>query len=403
MPATEAVFSGYVRPDGAVGTRNVLLVLPVGQCANELAATAAQGIPTAYPFLHTQPCAHLGEDNEAAQRCLIGIGRNPNAAAVLLVGVGCEALDAERIADAIAETGKPLHSVSLSSAGGFDAAVAEGRRWLLAESDRISRLQRQSVPLSSLSFAVKCGGSDTTSALAGNPAIGRAVDGFIDLGASVLFSETTELIGAEHLLAERAATSDVRRTLLAAVHATEQRIRKTGVDPRGIQPTPGNIRGGLTTLEEKSLGGVLKTGTRPLRAAFSWGDRAEAPGLAFMDCPANVPQLLIGWAAAEACLLVFSVGGGLPARIPSLIGTNVGGLPLLPILKVLSNPREVGARAYFDIYAGTILEQRESLHQVADRISEAVVATASGQPTIYENHAWPGHQIWELLIHGPTV
>jgi len=380
-----------------------VLVLPVGQCANELAARVAAGIPAAYPFLHTQPCAHLGEDNTAAQHCLIGLGRNPNAAAVLLVGVGCEALDADDIMDDMAATGKPVHCVTLESAGDFERAVTEGRRWLRAQSEAVARLHREPVSLSSLTVAVKCGGSDTTSALAGNPAIGRAVDDFIDRGASVVFSETTELIGAEHLLADRAATDTVRRTLLEAVHRAEERIRTTGVDPRGIQPTPGNIRGGLTTLEEKSLGGVLKTGTRPLQSAFAWGSRADVPGLAFMDCPANVPQLLIGWAAAGATLLVFSVGGGVPARIPSLIGTNVGGLPLLPIVKVLSNPRETDARRFFDIYAGTILEQSESLDHVAGRITAAVLETASGTETLYEQHPWPGHQIWELLTHGPTV
>ena len=400
---TEPAVRAFRRPNGEVGIRNVLLVLPVGQCANELALRCATGIPSAFPLLTTQPCAHLGEDNEAAKRCLVGWGQNPNAAAVLVLGIGCDAISADAVAEAIGETGKPVTCLTLESSGHWDNVVGKGRCWLIDQANAAEAMQREPVDIASLTLAIKCGGSDATSALAGNPAIGHVVDRWVDAGGTVVFSETTELIGAEHLLMARAATERVRGRIQEAVEATIARIEATGVDPRGTQPTPGNIRGGLTTLEEKSLGGVRKTGTKPIESVFAWGGRPTGPGLHLMDCPANVPQLLLGWAAAGAHCLLFSVGGGLPARIPSLIGTNVGPLPLLPIVKILSNPREIDARAYFDRYAGGILEGTETMETVADRIWVAAMATASGEPTWLERYPMPGIQTWELLVRGPTV
>lgn len=396
-------FQAFRRPDQQVGIRNILLVLPVGQCANELALHCASGIPGAFPLLHTQPCAHLGEDNEAAQRCLVGLGRNPNAAAVLLVGIGCDALSAQEIAEGIGPTGKPAQYLTLKSSGDWESVVRQGRAWLKRQERVAVKQARQTCEASDLVLAVKCGGSDATSALAGNPAIGQVVDRLIDAGGTAVFSETTELIGAEHLLAARAATPIVRAEIQRAVSRTEQAILATGIDPRGTQPTPGNIAGGLTTLEEKSLGGVLKTGSRPISGVFPWGAGPAGKGLHLMDCPANVPQLLLGWAAAGVQLLVFSVGGGLPARIPSLIGTNAGGLPLVPIIKVLSNPRDRDASAYFDIDAGPVLEGRESPGDVALALWNRVLATASGRHTYFEDYPAPAVQIWEMLVRGPTV
>ena len=180
-------------------------------------------------------------------------------------------------------------------------------------------------------------------------------------------------------------------------------ILATGIDPRGTQPTPGNLRGGLSTLEEKSLGGVLKTGTRPLQGVLDWGGEPEGVGLWFMDCPANVPQLLLGWAAAGAQLLVFSVGGGLPARIPSLIGCGISPLPILPVIKLLSNPKDRAYAHYFDVNAGSILEGVESVGGVARSIEDAVLRAASGERTRLETYRSVGTQVWELYVEGPTV
>ena len=396
-------FQGFLRSDGKAGIRNVLLVLPAGQCANELAVSCAADIPTAFPLLHTQPCAHLGEDNTAAERCLVGLGRNANAAAVLVVGIGCDSLSAEEIASQIALTGKPVQCLTVEKCGGWDEAITQGKAWLSEQSSWIQQCSRAVVDDALLTLGVKCGGSDATSALAGNPAIGHVTDRLIDRGGTVVFSETTELIGAEHLLMRRAATDQTRHHIQQAINETEQRIRSTGVDPRGTQPTPGNIRGGLTTLEEKSLGGVLKTGTRPVMSVLGWGEAPPSPGLHMMDCPANVPQLVLGWAAAGAQLLIFSVGGGLPARIPSLIASNLGAFPLMPIIKILSNPHDIDMQDHFDIYCGTVLEGQETLEMAGSRIWEKTISTASGNPAFLETYPAPAMHMWEMLVRGPTV
>ena len=396
-------FQGFLRPDGQAGIRNILLALPVGQCANELALKCAHEVPTVFPFLHTQPCAHLGEDNVAAERCLVGLGCNANAAAVLVLGIGCDSLSAEKIASQIAVTGKPVHCLTVESCGSWNETITQGRAWLTRQSELIQHSPRTEIDLSSLVLGVKCGGSDATSALAGNPSIGKVVDRLIDQDGTVVFSETTELIGAEHLLMRRAASEQTCLQIQQAIHATETRIRATGVDPRGTQPTPGNIRGGLTTLEEKSLGGVLKTGSKEIASVFSWGQAPQQQGLHMMDCPANVPQLILGWAAAGAQLLIFSVGGGLPARIPSLIASNVGGFPLMPIIKVLSNPHDIDVQDHFDIYCGSVLEGRETIDAASLRIWDKMMSTASGSLTFLDKYDAPAHQTWEMLVRGPTI
>ncbi len=396
-------FQGYVRKNGQIGIRNLLLVLPVSQCSNELALRCVSEIKDAFALLTTQPCAHLGEDNIAAMHCLVGLGCNPNAAAVLVLGIGCDALSADVIAKQIAQTGKPVRCITVEEAGDWDTAIQLGRSWLTDQAKIVHKQLRAPADMRSLVLGVKCGGSDTTSALAGNPAIGLVVDRLVEAEGTVIFSETTELIGAEHLLSARATSDDVARGILGAVGRTERRIEATGVDPRGIQPTPGNIAGGLSTLEEKSLGGVRKTGCKPISSVFAWGDHPQSPGLHLMDCPANVPQLILGWAAAGAQLLLFSVGGGLPARIPSLIGTNVGGFPLMPVIKVLSNPQEEKAMPFFDVSAGAILEGRSTLEQASLEIERTIHSTASGAKTYLESYESPAAQIWELLVRGPTI
>lgn len=234
--------TGFRRADGRVGVRNLLLVLPVGQCANELAVRCASEIPEAFPLLHTQPCAHLGEDNLAAGRCLVGLGRNPNVAAVLVLGIGCDALSASEIAEDIAASGKPVGCFTVEFCGRWESAVERGRAWLREQSASLGREGRFEMAASDVVLAVKCGGSDATSALAGNPASGKAVDHLIDKGGTAIFSETTELIGAEHLLMRRAATPETREEIGRVVGETERRIRATGC-LRGSPPSLGRTRG----------------------------------------------------------------------------------------------------------------------------------------------------------------
>jgi len=209
--------------------------------------------------------------------------------------------------------------------------------------------------------AMKCGGSDTTSGLACNPVAGWAADAIIAHGGSAVFSETAELIGAKHVMAKWAADGGVARRIYEVVSRMEKRISDAGVVIRGSEPTPGNIQGALTTLEEKSFGAIAKGGTTPLRGVLEWGERLNGKGLFFMDGSANTVQMSLGLASAGAQLMTFGFGGGLPARFHSVPACSLGALPILPVIKILNSPKDAREKEYFGIYAGTIIEGQESI------------------------------------------
>ena len=210
-------FLGYERPDGSVGVRNHVAVIPAGRCANEMAATIADAVKGAVPVLHTYPCARLKEDNERALRTLVGIGSNPNVAAVIVVGIGCENPPPPKIAEEIAKTKKPVEVLTIMGSNGFQDVLDRG--WATARSmtAQASQMQRKPFPMSHLTLGVKCGGSCAISGIAGNPVTGRVFDRLIAEGGTAIFTETTEAIGATHLLAKRAVNKEVASRLEAAV------------------------------------------------------------------------------------------------------------------------------------------------------------------------------------------
>jgi altronate dehydratase large subunit len=374
-------FLGYRRPDGSVGVRNLVALIPAGRCANEMACRIADEAGTGvHPVLHNQPCVHVGPDNEAARRVLTGIGCNPNVAAVVVLGIGCDSISAIDMAADIAKSGKPVEALTIEHEGSYDTVVTKGTRFAKQMRADASLLQRQPFGLDEIRLAVKCGGSDTTSALGCNPVAGWAVDRIVDAQGTVVFSETAELIGAEHIVARRGATPEIGRKLLAAVSRMDKRIFEAGVDILGSEPTPGNIKGGLTSIEEKSLGAIAKSGTRPLTDVLEWGQRLPGKGLYFMDSSANTPQVALGVAAAGAQMLTFGYGGGLPSRFHGMPASSLGNLPLLPVIKIVSSPHVKSELDYFDIYAGTIIEGLESIEEVGRRLLEEIVAVASGKP-----------------------
>lgn len=396
-------FLGYRRPDGSVGTRNYIALIPAGRCANELAMRIADEVGgNVVPILHNQPCIHLKPDNLMAQRVLIGLGRNPNVAAAIVLGIGCEGIPAQDVAEGIAASNKPLDLITIDREGNYDRALTKGLDTARQMLGQVSVLQREPFDLSHLILAVKCGGSDTTSALGCNPVAGWAVDAIVKDGGSAVFSETAELIGAEHIVADRAADEKTRKHLLEVVSRMDQRIKDSGIDIRGSEPTPGNIQGGLSTLEEKSLGAIAKSGTTPLRGVIEWGEKLPGKGLFFMDGSANTPQMTLGLASAGAQVMTFGMGGGLPARFRGVPASASGVLPILPMLKILSHPREAAERDYFDIYAGTIIEGKDSVSVVGQRLLEEIVAVASGKPTRLEMR--PRYrEVLEMYTTGPVL
>jgi altronate dehydratase large subunit len=376
-------FFGYERPDGSVGVRNHVAVMSAGRCANEMAATIADAVEGAVPIIHTQPCVHLADDNEKALRVLSGMGSNPNVAAVLIIGVGCENPSPAKIAEGIIPSRKPVEVLTVMESDGYQSLMDQGlaiTRRMVAEA---SQMQRRRFPLSYLTVGVKCGGSGAISGIAGNSATGMAFDRLVAEGGTAIFSETTEVIGADHLIARRAVNEEVARKFRSMVERQEAMIEATGEDIRGSQPTRGNISEGLTTIEDKSLGAIAKTGTSPLQGALEHGERPTGKGLYFMDGSAMTSELISGETAAGALIHIYNVGGGVSSSFRCPAGW-MGQIPIIPQIAVVSRqskPRDHREKDFFDIYADTIVEGTESVDEVADRLFNEIVAVASGKLT----------------------
>ena len=229
-----------------------------------------------------------------------------------------------------------------------------------------------------LIFGVKCGGSDATSGVASNAAVGEAVDRIIEAGGTAIFSETTEILGAEHILARRAVSEEVAKKIYKAVHDNEKMAMAAGVDLLGVNPVPDNIRGGISTIEEKSLGAILKAGSSPIQDVLGYGERPRHPGLYFMDSPSAATEVLTGLSAAGAQMILFSTGTGNPV-----------GNPISPVLKITSNPRTVARmKEHIDVDVSEILTGNMSMREAGDRILQAIISVSNGHLTKADDR-WP--------------
>ena len=392
MKDSSMTFSGYHRPDGRVGVRNLVGILSTVTCANQAAEEIARHVPGSAVFTHQQGCGLLQNDLELVERTLVNLGRNPNLGAVLVVSLGCEGVDAKKIADEIAASGKHVELVVIQQGGGYFAAVAEAGLKAQQLALEISHIRRQPAEVGKLRIGIKCGASDPTSGLASNPAVGKAVDALIAAGGSVVFGETTELIGAEHLLAERCADAEVARKLFTMVQRLEARVKSAGSDMRGGNPSSGNIAAGLTTIEEKSLGAVVKAGTAPIQDVFEYGMLPPAgKGLFFVDSPGREPEILAALAAAGCQIILFSTGIGAPQ-----------GFPFVPVLKVSGNRHTVVRLADFiDIDVSQVLLEGETLEQAGIRVLDQALDVASGEKTKAETIGYVGSTA--LYQTGPIV
>jgi altronate dehydratase large subunit len=366
-----ATFLGYPRGNGAVGVRNDVAVISIMDNCNPVTraiAAAVQGtIPVTTLFVRGQ----YGHDLEVTLETLAGMGRNPNVAGVVLVGL--EPHTTEEVARRIRPSGKPVESVTLQPGGTIDA-IAQGTRLALRLAVGASGLRRRECPVSALTIGVECGGSDTTSGLTCNPVIGRLSDRLIDDGGTVIISETSEFFGAEHLFAARAEDPSVGEAFREMVLRLEREALSRGQDIRGTNPTADNIRGGLTTIEEKALGAMAKSGTRPLRGVLGYGEAPPRPGLHFMDAPAPAVENLTAFAAAGCQLIFFGTGVGNP------IGNMV-----TPTVKVSGNVNTLRTMPEnIDFDASGILEAGRRVADLGDALFEYAIEVASGTRTSSE-------------------
>ena len=372
-------FMGYPRPDGSAGARNYIAIIPAVQCANEMADHIATDIGgNVVALTHNAACVNIPSDKEMVHRTLVGLGVNPNVAGVVVVGIGCDGPPAGPIAEEIAASGKPVELFTIESEQTYENVIARGVRAAQQMQADASTIKREGFPLSYLTYASKCTGSTPASIMACNPAVGWAADALVAAGGTFIFSETTEIIGAEHLLARRAVNQEVADRIVEMGRRLEERILATGEDIRGSQPNPGNIRGGMTTLEEKSLGAISKSGKSPIDGVLEWGERPKGKGMYFMDGAANTPQIFLGFAAGGAQVMSLNYGAGLPTRFHNYT-CAVGGMATVPCMKLFSSPQDKSQQEYFDVYAGTVIEGTETIPEVGQRVLEELVAIASGK------------------------
>jgi len=324
-------------------------------------------------------------------RTLIHLGQNPNLGAVLLVSLGCEGVSPDRIAQGIAQSGKPVEMVRLQQEGGYFGALSEAGLKAQKMAQALTALSREGVGVEELVLGLKCGASDPTSGLAANPAVGVAVDRLVDAGGTVIFGETTEVVGAEHILAQRAKNEDVARRLLALVDRLEKRVKDSGSDIRGGNPSAGNIAGGITTLEEKSLGSIVKSGSSLIQDVYEYGERRQSRGLFFVDSPGREPEILTGLAAAGAQIIAFATGLGAPQ-----------GFPFVPVLKICANWKTVKRLPDFiDIDVSQVISGEKSLEEAGEWIFSEALRVASGKSTKAETIGYSGST--NIYTTGPIV
>jgi altronate dehydratase large subunit len=332
------------------------------------------------------------EDFALLERTLINLGRNPNVGAVLVVSLGCEGTNSDRVAEEIAGSGKPVELVRIQQEGGYFSALKKAGLKAQILSRTISGIEREKVPISELRLGVKCGASDPTSGLASNPAAGKALDRLIQAGGSAVFGETTEVVGAEHILTGRCASKEVAGKLLRTVESLEERVRQSGGDIRGGNPSAGNIAGGLTTLEEKSLGAIVKAGSTEIQDVLPYGAcPPKGKGLFFIDSPGREPEVLAALAAAGCQIILFSTGLGAPQ-----------GFPFVPVIKISGNRNTVEKLSDFiDIDVAGIILGGETLDETGDKILEESLRVASGTRTKAEAIGyWGSTAIYHV---GPIV
>lgn len=384
-------FLGYPRPGNRAGTRNYLAVLPTVFCANEVAANIAKRFQRARPLLHHQGCAQLKPDVDRITQTLIGLGTNPNVGGVLLIGLGCESVSIQEVFEGIRRRGQKAEKLIIQNAGGMKKAVRRGIE-LAKKLDRsLAKMERKKMPFSHIVMGIKCGSSDASSGLVSNPVVGMTSDLLLEQGGSVIFGETTEFLGAEHILAGRAVSKELAGRILAIVQRMEERVKAVGVDMRGGQPTPGNIRGGITTIEEKSLGAICKSGTRPIDGLLEYGETLSERGLFILDSPGKEAEIMTGLSAAGANIIAFSTGGGAPQ-----------GYPIVPVMKVAGNPSQCRRmKDHIDMDASGVLTGKMTIEQAAQKIYVALRSVGSGKPVRAEKLGYD--QTVEIYTTGPTI
>jgi len=363
-------FMGYTRPDGSCGVRNHVLVLSSVACANGVANAIGRQVPETKVITHTEGCGRGIADINISKRTLAGIGKNPNVAAVLVVGLGCEFIKAPQLAEEIAATGKPVESLVIQEQGGSTKTARKGAEIAKQMLSDAASLKREECGWDKLRLGLECGGSDALSGVTANPVVGVTADWLVKHGGTVVLSETTEMIGTEEVLARRAASPDLGDRIKELVINQRKKTEEILGPLANIVISPGNIEGGLTNITEKSLGCIIKGGTSTINEVLEYGAGPTQKGLVIMDTPGSDIFSLTAMAAGGCQVMIFTTGRGTPA-----------GFPVVPVIKVASNSELYeNMMDDMDVDAGRVLEGL-GINQAGAELSELLTRVADGDQT----------------------
>lgn len=366
-------FWGYRRDNGRVGVRNHVIILPLDDLSNAAAEAVAHAIKGTMAIPHPYGRLQFGPDLELHFRTLIGAGSNPNVAAVVVIGI--EDGWTKRVVDGIAKTGKPVVGFGIEGHGDHET-IKRASKAAKEFVQYATALHRVECPIADLWVSTKCGESDTTSGCGANPTVGNAFDKLHPLGTTLVFGETSELTGGEHIVAARCANDEVRHRFMAMFERYQAMIdRWKTTDLSESQPTKGNIAGGLTTIEEKALGNIQKIGKKcTVDGVLDKAEEPTHPGLWFMDSSSAAAEMVTLCAASGFVVHFFPTGQG-----------NVIGNPIVPVIKLCANPRTVRLMSeHMDVDCSGLLQRELNLDQTGDKLLECMLATANGRWTAAE-------------------
>ncbi|MFO1459212.1 MAG: altronate dehydratase family protein [Verrucomicrobiota bacterium] len=408
-PGSERTFPGFDRPGGRAGTRNYIAILSSVNCSASVSKYVADrfrgpdfgrdfpGVDGVVAFTHKSGCAMPDDEpTRQLQRVLAGIACHPNITGYVLIGLGCEVNQVERLVKDFqlgpeSPGSVPSAVMNIQTQGGIARTVEAGVAAVLKLLPASAALRRVSLPISKLILAMNCGGSDGASGITANPALGVASDELVRHGATSVLAETPEIYGAEHLLTQRAIRREVGKQLMERIRWWEDHARQHGASIDN-NPSVGNKAGGLTTIYEKSLGALAKGGQAPLSAVYRYAERIEGPGLAFMDTPGFDPVSMTGLVCGGCNVGVFTTGRG-----------SVYGCKPMPCIKVATNTTMYDwMKEDMDLNAGTILDGTETVSEVGQRIFSEILEVAGGKRTKSELHGL-GDEEFAPWILGPTL
>lgn len=389
IDAHDMTFMGYPRADGSAGTRNYVGVISCVVCANDVVSKLGE-IEGVAGFTHQQGCSQTKPDIESIQEVLINLAKNPNLGAVIYVSLGCESVQSQRVVEEAKKTGKPVELLVIQQEGGLSKTV-EKAKTLVEQFKKAIAAERVAVPIQKLKIGLKCGSSDTTQGLSANVVCGKVTEIFAAAACGVVMGETTEFMGAEHIAARHAKDAKTARAIVDLVAAMEARAKAVGVDMRGGQPTRGNIAGGLTTIEEKSLGALAKAGSAVFQAVGRYGQRLDVKGLVMMDAPGREPEMLTGLAASGCNLIIFTTGRGAPQ-----------GFPFVPVIKVTGNARTFEImNEHMDACVAGVTTGETDIDQAARELFEQIMQFACGKSTKAETCHY--NNSMNIYVTGPVI